>query len=131
MRSAVLLLVTACRLNFDDVGRSVDAPSLSSYEQAVIADHPIAYWRLDDTGTIAHDELGMHDGNFSSGVTTGVAGALVDDPDRATSFDGIVGEATTTTGISFPNSSPRIGGAPQAGGQRRRKLQRARRSRDL
>ena len=53
-------------------------------------------------------------------------------------FDGIVGEATTTTGISFPNSSPitlevwvnetssstywhfltcesRIGGAPQAG----------------
>ena len=80
----------------------------------------------------------MHDGNFSSGVTTGVAGALVHDPDRATSFDGIVGEATTTTGISFPNRSPftlevwvnetssstywhfltcepRIGGAPQAG----------------
>jgi hypothetical protein len=100
-------------VNFDDVGRAVDAPSLfldgpsvSTYEQAVIADHPVAYWRLDDTGSIAHDELGMHDGNFSSGVTTGVAGALVADPDRATSFDGIVGEATTTTGISFPNQSP-------------------------
>jgi len=145
VRSAVLLFITACRVNFDDVGRSVDAPSMfvdapsvSTYEQAVLADHPVAYWRLDDTGSIAHDELGMHDGNFSSGVTTGVAGALVGDPDRATAFDGIVGEATTITGISFPNHSPftlevwvnetsngtywhfltcepRLGGAPQDG----------------
>ena len=112
MRSAVLLFITACRLNFDDVGRSVDAsslfldaPSVSTYEQAVIADHPVAYWRLGDTGSIARDELGMHDGNYNAGVTTGVAGALVDDPNRAAAFNGMTGEITTTTGISFPGTA--------------------------
>ena len=106
MRSAVLLFITACRVNFDDVGRPVDASSLSTYEQAVLADHPVAYWRLGDTGSIARDELGMHGGNYHSGVTTGVAGALVDDPNHAAAFDGVAGEVTTTTGISFPGLAP-------------------------
>jgi large repetitive protein len=106
VRLAVLLVVTACRVNFDDVVPAVDAPSLSAYAAAVLADHPVAYWRLGDSGSIARDELGMHDGNYSSGVTTGVAGALVDDPDHAADFDGTTGEVTTTTGISFPGAAP-------------------------
>jgi hypothetical protein len=105
VRLAVLLVITACRVNFDNVAPT-DAPSVSAYATAVLADHPVAYWRLGDSGSIARDELGMHDGNYNAGVTTGVAGALVDDPDHAADFDGVTGEVTTTTGISFPGTAP-------------------------
>ena len=45
------------------------------YAQAVLADHPLAYWRLEETsGTVAKDETGRYDGTFVLGPRLGAAG---------------------------------------------------------
>ncbi len=58
-----------------------------AYRDAVLADDPIAYYRLNETsGTAALDETGHgHTGTYV-GVTQGVAGALLSDPDPAVSM---------------------------------------------
>jgi hypothetical protein len=62
----------------------------SPYTDAVLADNPICYWRLNDTGsgngTTAVDQMGNHHGIYSNGVTLGVAGAIADG-DPAASFN--------------------------------------------
>src|SRR5262245_40911139 len=41
--------------------------SAQSYSNAVAADHPIAYWRLQETsGAIAHDSGGLYNGGFTN-----------------------------------------------------------------
>jgi hypothetical protein len=74
-------------------GDKGDAPSPSSaYRAAVLADLPIAYWRLDESaaGAPAKDASGQgHDGVYGSGVTLGVPGALAGDSDKAAHFDGL------------------------------------------
>jgi len=60
-----------------------------SYSGAVVADAPVSYWRLSEsTGTTATDSTGGRDGTYVNGPVLGVAGALVDDPDTAATFDG-------------------------------------------
>ena len=50
---------------------------------------PSAYWRLDETsGTLAADVTGLYPGSYESGVTLGIAGALLTDPNPAARFDG-------------------------------------------
>jgi hypothetical protein len=63
-----------------------DAAS-SSYRDIVVADAPIAYWRLDDPGPVALDQMGHVDGTYSGNCVYGVAGAI-DDADPAVLFDG-------------------------------------------
>jgi hypothetical protein len=54
-----------------------------SYAQTVIADNPIAYWRLNETnGTVAHDSWGGHDGQYANAIL-GVFGYNTNDPDSA------------------------------------------------
>ena len=54
-----------------------------SYAETVIADNPIAYWRLNETnGTVAHDSWGGHDGQYVA-TTLGVPGYNTNDPDPA------------------------------------------------
>lgn len=69
-----------------------------SYRALVLGDAPFAYYRLGDTGTVAKDETGAHDGTYI-GPLKHVAGAIVGDTDTAASFDG------TTSYIA-------VGGAP-------------------
>jgi hypothetical protein len=59
----------------------------------VLADGPIAYWRLGErTGTTAVDSSGhAHTGTYMGGVTLGVPGALVGDFDTAARFNGTSG----------------------------------------
>ena len=61
----------------------------SSYDQAVLADSPAAYWRLGEaSGTSAADSSGNgNGGSYAGGVTLG-APALINDPNTAASFDG-------------------------------------------
>jgi hypothetical protein len=59
----------------------------SSYAATVLADEPVAYWRLGDSMT-AIDEIGQNPGLYR-GVVTQSAGAIVGDPDTATTFDGM------------------------------------------
>ena len=72
----------------DGSARMIDAVANDSYSTAVLADEPIAYWRFDEaSGTIAHDEVGGHDGTYTGGCTLGVPGALTS-PDTAFELDG-------------------------------------------
>ncbi len=56
------------------------APVASPYAAQVLADGPVAYWRLGEpAGTVLVDELGGHPGQVIADVEFGVTG-LVDDP---------------------------------------------------
>lgn len=49
----------------------------NSYEAAVVADQPEAYWRLDETaGPTISDSMGRHDGTLSGAVTLSQEGVL-------------------------------------------------------
>jgi Concanavalin A-like lectin/glucanases superfamily len=65
-------------------------PTVSQYVAAVLADSPIAYWRLgENSGTAAADDSGNgHFGTYVGGPLLGVPGALVSDPDTAAEFGG-------------------------------------------
>src|ERR1700722_3090422 len=58
------------------------ALAATTYRQVVLADHPLAYWRLDETkGTVAHDSSGHHfDGVIGSHVKMGAPGLIADAP---------------------------------------------------
>ncbi|HEY1692130.1 MAG TPA: LamG domain-containing protein [Polyangiaceae bacterium] len=84
-----------------------DAPS-SVYRAAVLADDPLAYWRLDETsGTVAHDETGHgHDGTYVGTFTLGQPGALAGDPDTAVGLDGVSGHVDVGLAFDFSPSLP-------------------------
>jgi len=75
--------------------------SRESYESTVMADGPIAYWRLgESTGPSAIDATGHgHTGTFVGG-TLGVPGAIACDPDRALRLS-----ATDSTRVTVPRSA--------------------------
>jgi hypothetical protein len=57
-----------------------------SYAQVVVADAPLAYWRLGESGgTVAHDFWGGHDGQYNS-TLLGQPGYNANDPDTAATF---------------------------------------------
>ena len=61
-----------------------------SYAAAVLADQPVAYWRLGESaGNQAVDSSGNgFSGSYVNGPTFGVPGAIVGDPDTAISMTG-------------------------------------------
>ena len=68
------------------------------YADVVQADAPLAYWRLGEkSGTTAADAMGRYAGSYAGGVTLGVEGALVNDPNTAAKFNGVDGY------VSVPN----------------------------
>ncbi|HEY4055792.1 MAG TPA: LamG domain-containing protein [Kofleriaceae bacterium] len=68
-----------------DFGNALDAPPLT-YREQVLADHPLGYWRLGDSGTVAVDQTMNGDGIYS-GSCTSSPGTIALDLDRATAFD--------------------------------------------
>jgi Pro-kumamolisin, activation domain/Concanavalin A-like lectin/glucanases superfamily/Putative Ig domain/Viral BACON domain len=74
---------------------------ISPYAQAVLADHPIAYWRLDETnGTVAHDYIGGNNGIYNS-VTLDQPGHNPADPDPAVKFGPGTGSYVGSIPIDF------------------------------
>jgi hypothetical protein len=65
-------------------------PAATSYVNAVLADSPSAYWRLDENkGTTVFDRAGNHNtGAFFRKPTLGATGALMGDSDKAVTFNG-------------------------------------------
>ena len=52
---------------------------LLTYRDIILGDGPLAYWRLDDTGTTAADFTGNgHTGTLTGAITEGVAGVTAD-----------------------------------------------------
>jgi hypothetical protein len=79
-----------------------------TYAQTVLADSPLAYWRLDEaTGTTAHDASGNgNDATYVGGVTLGAPGALVGDPDKAITLDGTTGYVDAGNRFAFAQNAP-------------------------
>jgi hypothetical protein len=73
-------------------------PPLPAYKNAVLGEPSlISYWRLgEQSGTIAADSKGTHNGVYSS-VTLGSFGALTFDPDTSARFNG------STSKVSLPS----------------------------
>lgn len=68
---------------------TVIVPRPGSYEAALIAKGPMAYWRLGETsGNTAYDYVGGNHGTYNN-VTLGLEGALFNDTDTAAGFDGL------------------------------------------
>jgi hypothetical protein len=60
------------------------------YSDAVIADGPASYWRLDETsGTSAADSAGSQTGTYRNGVTLGQTGAMSAAANKAAGFDAV------------------------------------------
>jgi hypothetical protein len=57
--------------------------SATPYSTTVLSDSPVAYWRMGETSGPIVDEVSGRQGTLSGGNTTGVAGAIVGDPDTA------------------------------------------------
>jgi hypothetical protein len=75
----------------DSASFTIEGPAQSPYTGAVLADAPIAYWRLGDVGMTAFDQTGHgHTGTVIGAVTLNQPGA-VSDGDRAMHFPGVVG----------------------------------------
>ena len=67
----------------------ISVGAATSYQSTVLADSPIAYWRLGETsGTKTADSAGTFSGSIIGGMTLGIAGALAGDTNTAMRFDG-------------------------------------------
>ena len=98
----VVVINSAGSTPSDPAFLTVIDPIPDSYEAAVVAGNPIAYWRLgESSGTVAIDAWGGNDGIYSN-VVLGASGAISGDPDLAADFTG--GSAVLTP-LSL-NSTP-------------------------
>ena len=72
-------------------GANLATASPTTYRDEVLADSPVAYWRLSEaSGTTAVDETSSNNGTYAGGVSFGQPGAIVNDgANKATSFDGV------------------------------------------
>ena len=80
--------------------RPVNVP-ITKYAQVVVADSPVAYWRLDETnasGGTATDAVGSFDGTYTVGSGSFLFGAATGIPHET---DGSVG-VTNTSSIQIP-----------------------------
>lgn len=102
MAVAAVVLASCGRYDFDVVADTI-APV--SYRDAVLADAPIAYWRLDDPSSVATDTTGQIDGTYATGCELGVPGALADDPDTAVEFNGTTCEVMLPAALQFAMNS--------------------------
>lgn len=84
-------------------------PAWSDYQDCVLADAPLSYWRLGEaSGSTAVDVQGVNDGTYTGGVTLGEAGALSGDPDTAALFDGSSGyvSVASAASLNFGTTAP-------------------------
>lgn len=81
-------------------------PAGDTYASYVLADHPVSYWRLNETsGSVLKDYAGGHDGAYSSTVSQGVAG-LDTIPDKAAGFSGSASPVANAVVPYSPNHNP-------------------------
>jgi hypothetical protein len=114
MRGVLLGLVAGCgRIAFDPLASGADSGSgvactHPSYPQVVLADGPIVYLRLQDTGTTAVDATGNgFDGTYMPGYTQGMPGPLTGIVSHGVLFDGTAGHVEVTTWNRIMNDDPR------------------------
>ncbi|HWD93332.1 MAG TPA: LamG-like jellyroll fold domain-containing protein [Verrucomicrobiae bacterium] len=76
--------------------------STNRYASVVIADGPVAYWRLDETGSdIATDAVGSFDGSYSTNAGAFTVGAPTGIPHETNGAIGMTGGAVVTIPYSL------------------------------
>jgi hypothetical protein len=109
-RLGIVAVLAGCgRFGFTDHAsdaRAIDADMRVVYRAGVLADHPVAYWRLGDVGLVARDELGQLDGTYAGGVMLGQTGAVTADADGAARFDGLTGQVNGPDVLPFSGIMP-------------------------
>jgi hypothetical protein len=85
--AASLAMLGAAALRSDQAPAERAAPS---YPQVVMADKPVAYWRLGEKvgATVAKDEMGKHHGQYHGRPTFGERSPIKSDPATAVALDG-------------------------------------------
>jgi hypothetical protein len=80
-------VVAGCIFNLNGLS---SAGGGSSYRESIVADRPVAYWRLGDApGTLVpKNEIGASTGKFLGGLELGQPGAIGNDSDTAVTFNG-------------------------------------------
>jgi hypothetical protein len=81
---------------------------ITAYADAVLADGPVAYLRLDEepgNGT-AEDSIGSFDGTLVGGVTWREPGAVADTGNASIRFDGTSGALVLGDVLDFPDGAP-------------------------
>jgi hypothetical protein len=85
---------------------ATEAGTASAYAAAVLADTPLAYWRLGEPSgsTTCVDQTGHgHNATVVGTVTLGVPGALAHDPNTAVQFDGTSGSIDAGNILDSPS----------------------------
>ncbi len=81
-----------------------DAAASATYAAAVIADGPVAYWRLGEAvGPYAYSQTGgaANTAKYTGDISLGVQGAIAGDPDTAMRLDGQFGSMVLPGGFPF------------------------------
>ena len=67
---------------------TVIVPAAGSFEELIVADHPVSWWRLDESpsSTTFADAMGRHDGAWVAGPTLGAAGVVAGSTNTAAQF---------------------------------------------
>lgn len=115
MRVGVVVLIAGCgRVGFDPLGGGVDgqtsglvdAAARMSYRETVMADGPIGYWRLGDSGATAVDETTTTAGTFGGNCQHGQPSMLTGVANLAARFDGVTCYVGLGNTYAFSNRSP-------------------------
>jgi hypothetical protein len=88
---------------------NVIAAPTESYPAAVLANSPLAYWRLDEgpdnaagnNGVVTHDYTGGHNGYYSNAVIAVAGYNPISDPDTAASFGSVATADSYVDQINF------------------------------
>lgn len=78
----------------------------SIYATVVEEDHPLSYYRFDDTGEVAKDEEGNRAGSYAGGVTHGSPGAIAGDSSTSLTLDGQSGAVVLGDAFDFAPNLP-------------------------
>jgi large repetitive protein len=77
--------------------------SAPGYKAAVLADAPVAYWRMGETSgaTMVDESSNGNNGVYQGGFTLGQPGAFASDGNTAVAFDGASGAASVPSSASL------------------------------
>ncbi|HSO33424.1 MAG TPA: LamG domain-containing protein [Labilithrix sp.] len=81
---------------------TTDSGGPAFYAATVLADSPVAYWRLGETsGTTVKDVSGRGNDGIAVACSPGASGAILNDPDTAMRFDGLRSSIASVADLTF------------------------------
>ncbi|MEA2506241.1 MAG: phosphatidylinositol-3-phosphatase [Actinomycetota bacterium] len=81
------------------------ATATAGYRDAILADKPVAYWRLgeDPGATVATSATGQYDGTYVGSPALGQPGLISADPNTSMLFDGVDDRVTANNLTTIPS----------------------------